>query len=529
MHCSMPQQQQQQRLQQLAQPRFWVTSPILQAFGKAVAIWMLVYLVTVHLYVAWKWDSHAGMEATTTTTTTTTSILMNDTAILSSEVEEDSRLLENAAAAAAQLERLEQLTTKLHDEIARTKELTRQVQEVTLQMQQANDNAKTTKTSSKQPPKDAASINKLLFAAQQHTNAEHQTNIHRPLHLQEFWNLLHRNKNNNKDASNPQDSAAAAMPPTAAAAALQDQATFRQMVRLANNDLVRNIQLQHDVDWAALKVAFDNILSSSTNDDDVALVENNSVSQVDDDDNNNNNSCSPNTATEEDLEDHVEQIRNILKARREGHYAVLQERDAAADDTNDEKLIPLPVLFPQTLERLKQFLEEQKRVKLQQGAAAAKEQATTTTGAGTQQDCMQSQNVVPWLEAGLDAIYRRKDLRQAILYAIEESSSSVSGADGIILDAELNQSNRPGTTNKKTSGSGTNRSRSLRQVIDGPFLSDSMVRFINLVLDSVSGYNDRFDQFIDRLAAQNENSNIGHVIGTRLLKACGRLTLPDTV
>jgi len=142
-------------------------------------------------------------------------------------------------------------------------------------------------------------------------------------------------------------------------------------------------------------------------------------------------------------------------------------------------------------------------------------------------NCLRSiEQVLPWLDAGIDAIYRNeKDLRKVILSAIE-SDPSIEGT--VILDAALPLGDDavPPSAQRQTRAPPAPAARSLRQYLDGPLIKQVAV-WIDQFVDYTSGYSDRLDQFWDNaIAKYAENGLLGPALVRRFMEFAGRIRVP---
>ena len=376
---------------------------IAQAAGKAIGICALLYIVVVHLFVAWKWN-----------TTPVTSLPPKAEPWYESQ---DYRYQQN---------RLEALVDSLQEEIDKAAVVQHQIQDLTRRVVQ----------------QQAAEKVQLFANVQQqdHAPVKHVKDL---LSTQGSW-----------DESFPMD------------------ALLKQSFKLATNDLRRNIQLANAADWKALKQALEVDVVAA-----IPTVEINT----------DNSSCD--SLTQQDLNKRIDRVLQSLQQRW---------------SPKTQKGIPL--LFPETIQRLqeardRQMEQTQERV-LQQPSQTNREKPTT--GA-----CIHSsEDVIPWIEAGLDALYRHQSVRQAILQAVQNSNVNTTG---LILDADLEPPSPPRTTSKTTS---------LRQILDRLPLH-VVAAVVNTLTDYVSGYHDGLDQYLDSLG----DNDVGRVAVQRILCAAGAVSV----
>jgi hypothetical protein len=97
----------------------------------------------------------------------------------------------------------------------------------------------------------------------------------------------------------------------------------------------------------------------------------------------------------------------------------------------------VPLSFPETWQTIRSILEDAivNRTTAVAAAASLADASSSSSQFVSSPDCLQSPNqVVAWIEAGIEAIHNQKDIRQAILHALEEDEYDISR---IILDADL--------------------------------------------------------------------------------------------
>jgi hypothetical protein len=243
--------------------------------------------------------------------------------------------------------------------------------------------------------------------------------------------------------------------------------TLRLAFRYATHDLRRNIQSAATVDWLALNQAMQEIVKELLGQSTTTTTGcNENIEQ--------GNS----TMTMADLDNHIQQVRQRLSDRR-------------AIATNKTSL---PFFFPDTMERL-QMVRDQR-------ISAAKNPDYSN---GDQQQCVQAHDVLPWLDAGLDAMYRQQDVRHALVQAVPGVPLAAMNAVAALP--------RPGRTSH----------RNLRQWLDQP-LADTLhiAQWLNAIVDAFSGYYEPLDQFVDSL----ELSDVGRTAVEQILRAAGRVKLP---
>jgi hypothetical protein len=155
-------------------------------------------------------------------------------------------------------------------------------------------------------------------------------------------------------------------------------------------------------------------------------------------------------------------------------------------------------------------------------------------------NCVLSRNVVPWVEVGLEALEREKDIRPALLRRLAMDSIDTSN---IILDADFDDDESSSATNAAKLRQKLSRPQqtvSLRRLLATPIMTQLAPTIVDQGLELVSGYNDAFDQLLDSiivahqssLAATGEDnfgtdrSSLGKEVVHRLLEFSGRFKVP---
>jgi len=155
------------------------------------------------------------------------------------------------------------------------------------------------------------------------------------------------------------------------------------------------------------------------------------------------------------------------------------------------------------------------------GGAPSSSSSSSSSSGGA--DCLESpqDRILPWLEAGLEAIYRHQDLRGALLQALQRDGVDTTH---IILDADLPRSSRQTAPQR---GGTVN----LRQVLDTPTLHQGSV-VVDRLLDGISGHYDALDDLLDkwvyaRVSGDDDDDRaVGRALVASLLRAAGKVEVP---
>jgi hypothetical protein len=201
-------------------------------------------------------------------------------------------------------------------------------------------------------------------------------------------------------------------------------------------------------------------------------------------------------------------------------------RYAGVAETKESVVVPLS--FPETWRTIRTILKDV----IVNRTAVATSSATTSSSSSqswVSPDCIQSPNqVVPWIEAGIEAIHNQKDIREAILHALEEDGYDTSR---IILDADLSESSfsffRHGK-NRNVDDDDDESSIPLRHVLDNPTLHATSA-YIDAILDILGGHHDGLDAFLDRHVYANvpDETQVGRVVIAAFLRAIDPIRIPQ--
>jgi len=220
-------------------------------------------------------------------------------------------------------------------------------------------------------------------------------------------------------------------------------------------------------------------------------------------------------ALEEDLEAHLKIIESLLDHRMTDPTAGLRNNSLVQKSLKETKklvkgaFVDADSILNSTVQEMSEaFLESYK--KANSGCVAFSEE-----------------EVVAFVDAGLNALARKQDLRDALLRVLEEIDSEM--AKNMILDADLSTE----APIPERSSTGALR---LRAVCDTPLVRNLAAR-VDRFLDIVSGYNDSFDHYIDRLTERHVNirdpeaSSLGKVFVATVLERSGhvRVQIPVSV
>jgi len=204
--------------------------------------------------------------------------------------------------------------------------------------------------------------------------------------------------------------------------------------------------------------------------------------------------------------------------------AALEAQGQAIEDllANRRRLDP-PVQLTSTLDNIQAAVLEQ--VAHVNALAAARSTPTTTIDDNIV--CIRTSSVVPWVQAGLQAVRSHKDTRPALLHQLALDAVDTTG---IILDAALED---PAAAFQRSVP--LSARVSLRRWLGTPVVTQLAPTLLDHALELVSGRFDKLDQWLDSLAtATTDNTNnsgsssssIGRKVVKRLLEQAGKVQVP---
>lgn len=128
--------------------------------------------------------------------------------------------------------------------------------------------------------------------------------------------------------------------------------------------------------------------------------------------------------------------------------------------------------------------------------------------------CVSEKHITSMVEEGLDALQRRLDLRRVLKRYLLSNFQDVAKSD-LILDAPLDPPSPPSRERETIN---------LRHVLDTPLLKESS-KWVDRVVDMMSGYNDALDRAVDKLAAQD--FSVGQAVLSMIQTLAGKVELPN--
>jgi hypothetical protein len=235
------------------------------------------------------------------------------------------------------------------------------------------------------------------------------------------------------------------------------------------------------------------------------------------------------TLLEQHLQMAQERILQQFLAQRHPRPKRIQDDQIRNEDGPERNVAPekeeesVPLSFPETWQTIRTILED---------AIVNRTTAVSVAASSSQHlvfpDCIQSPNqVAAWVVAGIKAIHDQKDIRQAILHAVQEDGYDISR---IILDADLSESSFLFSHNKNNICHEDEDVSSipLRHLLDIPTLHATSA-YIDAVLDIVRGYHNGLDAFLDQhvYAKVPDDVPVGRVVVAALLRAVDGIHIPQ--
>ena len=218
-------------------------------------------------------------------------------------------------------------------------------------------------------------------------------------------------------------------------------------------------------------------------------------------------------AVEDDLEFILQELEPLLEGRMQQPRLYFQNRSFMADRL-DNITVRLNQHIDTAISNLGASVEE-----ISESIADIE---YVEAGSGAECDSANQDDVFHLLESGLSALARRQDLREALKGALEELDPEA--AENLILDADL-------PTDQQLPQIRSPEQVSVLKLLNSPILG-KLTSFVDFCLDSIGGYIDPLDQFLDVQAEKYvdtydaDASSLGRVAVVYLLVQSGHLNIP---
>ena len=249
-----------------------------------------------------------------------------------------------------------------------------------------------------------------------------------------------------------------------------------------------------------------------------------------------------NIARESDLFSFVGLVEEVLRDRT-GRFSGID-----ADSTDDQLASVGPLTDTSAQMRLKKavnaqaihhFAEIRKaEAKVAELEAERENLQQEKANRGDDEDkvCTTEKDVEYLMDEGLDALHRRKDLREELISALrllydergEQFDSSA--IDWSAAVASTLAQNAPKSTPHpdwmRAADSSYAHRGSVRTLIDTPTFHDAVGK-LDAVADAVGGYNEGIDRIIDFIAGdERDGGSVSQTVTTAILNAAGRIPIP---
>lgn len=221
-------------------------------------------------------------------------------------------------------------------------------------------------------------------------------------------------------------------------------------------------------------------------------------------------------AQESDLANHLKQVRSLLAARSKNPQVHLEKRSAVVKQFTNATEVVL-----QSIETAHANMDKTLK-EISDNIADTKVPAKSNKNRNPDCDAASPDDVKEFMDAGLNALARKADVRDALLEVLEILDPEA--AKNLILDADLN-------ADPALPPIPSPENFSLVKLLDSPVIG-KMDRFVDGLLDRIGGYFDSFDSYMDRqtekyVDSYDENaSSLGKVYVVHLLIRSGHLKVP---
>ena len=208
-------------------------------------------------------------------------------------------------------------------------------------------------------------------------------------------------------------------------------------------------------------------------------------------------------AYESDLEAYLEQFEKKFgnRIQAKGVHALLPKSVKSASDLLEER-------FKLALDDIHGFAYDLEEMVQQQTTNGATKTSSSSSCS------IDKELVASMISAGLNAQTARADVQEALRRAILQHDPAMS-VDDLILDADLGGAGTCG-------GSSGVKSINLRSIIDTPLLIKS-IDWIDVVVDTIGGYSDGLDQYLDSLTGLHGTTSVGEILVEGILEQAGNV------
>ena len=249
-----------------------------------------------------------------------------------------------------------------------------------------------------------------------------------------------------------------------------------------------------------------------------------------------------NIARESDLFSFVGLVEEVLRDRT-GRFSGID-----ADSTDDQLASVGPLTDTSAQMRLKEAVNAQAthhfdkiqkaEAKVAELEADGENRQREKANSGDDEDkvCTTEKDVEYLMDEGLDALHRRKDLREELISALrllydergEQFDSSAidwSAAVASTLAQDAPKSTPHPDWTRAADSSYAHRG-SVRTLIDTPTFHDAVGK-LDAVADALGGYNEGIDRIIDFIAGdERDGGSVSQTVKTAILNAAGKIPIP---
>eukprot|EP00977_Amphora_coffeiformis_P016918 scaffold5364_cov164-Amphora_coffeaeformis.AAC.16 len=461
-----------------------------KAFGLAALYWSVIYVVVVHLFVLWKWESYSVSPRSR-------AALMNQTKQAETKQETRTVMVDQTAEWTQTQATTRSAIESTQADIHRMEAKQAQLQGIMERMNRALDNLVVKE-------KALQELENILPSLLPPTKEEefiifHDGNVSSVEYMAPFRDLASISDlgdiGNTKDLQKAFSSVSEAMDTY-----LEEAGESTQWASI--NQLFRDASYP---DKASKVSACPVIPDNDVKEEDSPAKEENSESADEE-----ANKDTP-AATEEDVAARQNEIRAVWEA-------LYEDRVLPVSDGEIKRLEKVRQgLVDKWMQRVQESLDDALD-KVELAIAEAQRDAVDDEGLvtevvgedeeGTNAKCAKTDDVLAVIEAGIDAVHRKQNLQEALRQAMSDRDR---GLGDVILDADLPL----GESRPQAMGPST-----LRQYLDSALLTHDVPQLIHAIVDLAGGYHDELDKLIDSLP-----ENVGEVAVQHVLDTAGSVNL----
>lgn len=455
-----------------------------RAFGLATLYWSVIYLVVVHLFVLWKWESYSISPRSRAALQNQTqkpekkqeirTLVVDETAQWTQTIDSTRSAIETTE---ADIHRMEAKQARLQDALQRMNRALDNLVGKEKLLQEAE-----LKLPSLPPTKEEQFV---VFHDGEVAAAEYLEPFRRLVSVSDLGEI-----GNTKDL----------------------QQTFASVSEAMDKYLE---EAGDSVQWASInKLVRDDYPVKSSQLSSCPVItddeEEDATAQVDSEGADDTTASDVSPVTEEDLSHRQDEIRALWESLYEDRALPVSDDEIKRLEKIRQGLVDKWVQRVQ--ESLDEALDKVELAKAQSDAVDEEELVgeVVETEEKDSVKCAKTDDVLAILEDGIDAVHRKKDLRVALQAAMKARDGDLGD---VIFDADLPL----GEARPRVSGPST-----LRQYLDSALLVNDVSEWINALVDLTGGFHDKLDDFIESLP-----DNVGKVAVRKALEAAGYINLNE--